>query len=73
VILVCSDGLWNYFPEPARLAEAAPAAAAEPLEAARTLTRLANEAGGRDNITVVVIPFRPQTPPSAQPTREPSR
>ncbi|MGI5227801.1 PP2C family serine/threonine-protein phosphatase [Actinoallomurus sp. CA-142502] len=73
VLLVCSDGLWNYFPDPARLAAAAPAAASEPLEAARTLTRLANEAGGRDNITVVVIPLRPHTPPPVPPTQEPSR
>jgi serine/threonine protein phosphatase PrpC len=69
VILVCSDGLWNYLPEPAQLAEAVPAAATEPLAAARTLTRLANEAGGRDNITVVVIPVRPSTS-DASPTRE---
>jgi serine/threonine protein phosphatase PrpC len=65
VVLVCSDGLWNYFPEAAQLAEAASgaaAAASKPLEAARTLTRLANEAGGRDNITVVVIPFPPYVP-----------
>jgi serine/threonine protein phosphatase PrpC len=59
VVLVCSDGLWNYYPEPAALAAAAPDAAAKPLDAARTLTRLALEAGGRDNITVVIIPFTP--------------
>jgi serine/threonine protein phosphatase PrpC len=66
VILVCSDGLWNYLPEAAELAAAVPAAASEPLEAARSLTRLALDAGGRDNITVVVIPF----PPSPHPTQE---
>ncbi len=57
VILVCSDGLWNYYPEAADLSAAAPAAAADPLKTARSLTRLALDAGGRDNITVVVIPF----------------
>ncbi len=57
VVLVCSDGLWNYYPEAAELAAAAPGAASRPLETARSLTRLANDAGGRDNITVVVIPF----------------
>jgi serine/threonine protein phosphatase PrpC len=57
VILVCSDGLWNYCPEAADLLAAAPGAASEPLETARSLTRLAIDAGGRDNITVVVIPF----------------
>lgn len=59
VVLVCSDGLWNYYPEPAALAAAVPDAATKPLDAARALTRLANEAGGRDNITVVIIPFTP--------------
>jgi serine/threonine protein phosphatase PrpC len=66
VVLVCSDGLWNYLPEAAELSAAAPGAAAEPLTAARSLTRLALDAGGRDNITVVVIPF----PPSVHPTME---
>jgi serine/threonine protein phosphatase PrpC len=66
VVLVCSDGLWNYLPEAAELAAAVPTAASEPLEAARSLTRLALAAGGRDNITVVVIPF----PPSPHPIQE---
>jgi serine/threonine protein phosphatase PrpC len=66
VVLVCSDGLWNYLPEAAELAAAAPTAASEPLKAARSLTRLALDAGGRDNITVVVIPF----PPSEHPIQE---
>jgi serine/threonine protein phosphatase PrpC len=66
VVLVCSDGLWNYLPEAADLAEAVPAAASEPLEAARALTRLALGAGGRDNITVVVIPFPPSVSPSEE-------
>jgi serine/threonine protein phosphatase PrpC len=69
VVLVCSDGLWNYYPEAADLLAAAPSAASRPLEAARTLTGLANDAGGRDNITVVVIPF-PSTSPSAQQSEE---
>src|SRR5690606_14301825 len=40
VVLVCSDGLWNYYPDPVTLAEAVPDAAADPLAAARTLVRL---------------------------------
>jgi serine/threonine protein phosphatase PrpC len=68
VVLVCSDGLWNYYPEADALLAAAPSAASRPMEAARTLTGLANDAGGRDNITVVVIPF----PSSAQQTEEPA-
>jgi serine/threonine protein phosphatase PrpC len=70
VVLVCSDGLWNYYSEPAELAEAAPGAAAEPLAAARTLTGLALDAGGRDNVTVVVIPVPSHLPPTAHPNQE---
>ncbi|WP_240810094.1 protein phosphatase 2C domain-containing protein [Actinomadura sp. WMMA1423] len=79
-LLVCSDGLWNYYPAAADLAAllagdpggddpggaeaegadprggAAPGPAADPLGAARALVRRALEAGGRDNITVAVIP-----------------
>lgn len=73
VLLVCSDGLWNYYPEAEALAAALPSSAG-PLEAARTLTGLANDAGGRDNITVVVIPFPPSpteaTSPSVRQTEE---
>ncbi|MCW2859894.1 MAG: Serine/threonine protein phosphatase PrpC [Actinoallomurus sp.] len=66
VVLVCSDGLWNYLPEAAELSAAVSSAASEPLDAARALTHLALEAGGRDNITVVVIPFPPSVPPSEE-------
>ncbi|MEU6754224.1 protein phosphatase 2C domain-containing protein, partial [Spirillospora sp. NPDC046719] len=110
-LLVCSDGLWNYFPAAADLAallggprggsehapahdpaaagegseaaaenaaagaaEGAPAEnerpdpAADPLGAARTLVRHALDAGGRDNITVAVIPFPPPpVPPRTHP------
>jgi serine/threonine protein phosphatase PrpC len=57
VILVCSDGLWNYYPEADALARLVPDAASSPLTAAQTLVRHAIEAGGRDNITALVIPF----------------
>jgi serine/threonine protein phosphatase PrpC len=60
VLLLCSDGLWNYQPDAAKLAELAmPAALTDPLGAARTLVRFAIEAGGRDNITAVLAPFPP--------------
>ncbi|SEG89810.1 Serine/threonine protein phosphatase PrpC [Thermomonospora echinospora] len=63
-VLLCSDGLWNYLPEAAELAEAVHTARARdprrpPLEIVRTLVRTALEAGGHDNITVVLIPFPP--------------
>lgn len=57
VLLLCSDGLWNYRPGAAELAALAlPALAGDPLATAAALTTVALEAGGRDNITVVVIP-----------------
>jgi serine/threonine protein phosphatase PrpC len=57
-LLLCSDGLWNYRPEAAGLAGLAlPAALTDPLAAARTLVSFAIEAGGMDNVTVVLIPF----------------
>jgi serine/threonine protein phosphatase PrpC len=60
VVLVCSDGLWNYRPDAASLAELAlPAALSDPLGTAASLVRFALDAGGVDNITVVLIPFPP--------------
>jgi serine/threonine protein phosphatase PrpC len=58
VLLLCTDGLWNYLPDPADLADVALPALAHsgPIGAADALTRVALDAGGRDNITVVVIP-----------------
>lgn len=53
-LLVCSDGLWNYEPEAEALARRLEAAGDDPLAAAATLTMFAKDAGGRDNITVVV-------------------
>lgn len=61
LVVVCSDGLWNYLPEPDELAEVAlPAAGAYAV--ADALTRHALDAGGRDNVTVVVVPFPPGEP-----------
>ncbi len=51
--LLCSDGLFNEIDDN-RIA-ATLRKLADPDEAARELVRLANEAGGRDNITVVVV------------------
>jgi serine/threonine protein phosphatase PrpC len=60
VLLLCTDGLWNYVGDPeelARMALAAPAAG--PLSVARRLTDIALDAGGHDNITVAVVPVVP--------------
>jgi serine/threonine protein phosphatase PrpC len=60
VLMLCSDGLWNYQPDAGKLAELAlPAALTNPLAAAQALVTFAIEAGGRDNITVVLAPFPP--------------
>ena len=64
VVLVCSDGLWNYLPEAVELARLAlPRALTDPLGAANDMVRFAVEAGGADNITAVLIPYLgPETP-----------
>jgi serine/threonine protein phosphatase PrpC len=60
VVLVCSDGLWNYRPEAADLAAMAlPGAQTDPLAAAIALVKFAVDAGGADNITAVLAPFPP--------------
>ena len=64
VLLVCSDGLWNYLPDAAELARLAmPRALTDPLGAANDMVRFAVEAGGADNITAVLIPYpSPEAP-----------
>jgi serine/threonine protein phosphatase PrpC len=57
-LLLCSDGLWNYQPEAAKLAgQALPGALTDPLAAASALVSFALESGGMDNVTVVLAPF----------------
>ena len=58
VLMLCSDGLWNYDPDAGKLAVIAlPGALTEPGVAAATLVRYAVEAGGLDNITVAMTPY----------------
>jgi serine/threonine protein phosphatase PrpC len=54
-VLVCSDGLFRYRPEPAELAAATPAGV--PMDVARALVELSLAAGGDDNVSVAVLPF----------------
>jgi serine/threonine protein phosphatase PrpC len=62
VLLVCSDGLWNYLPEAADLARLAlPKGLTDPLGAASDMVKFALDAGGADNITVVAIPYHTPT------------
>ncbi|MFF9339760.1 PP2C family protein-serine/threonine phosphatase [Streptomyces sp. NPDC014773] len=63
VVVVCTDGLWNYAEAAEAMAGALPAdAALRPLHAARVLVGHALDGGGHDNITVALTPF---TPPPA--------
>jgi len=61
LLLLCSDGLWNYLPEPSALVDALPGPPpdVDPTAAADELTRVALELGGHDNITTVLVPFPP--------------
>lgn len=65
VLLLCSDGLWNYLPDAEGLAAVALPAIERgtgSLDAAAALTAVALEGGGRDNITAVVIPITVRNP-----------
>ncbi len=64
VVVVCTDGLWNYFERPEQLVRlVVDAGRVRPVAIARRLTRAALDAGGRDNITVAVVPVRRAEPP----------
>jgi serine/threonine protein phosphatase PrpC len=52
-LLLCSDGLYGYFPDPGELA--ALLAAPDPENIPARLVRLANDRSGGDNITAIVI------------------
>jgi serine/threonine protein phosphatase PrpC len=58
VVVVCTDGLWNYAETAEEMAEVLPAdAALRPLHSARVLVGHALDGGGHDNVTVAVVPF----------------
>ena len=62
LLVVCTDGLWNYFQDPASLGALIPDwVTSSPLAVARRLTDAALAAGGQDNITVTVAPISPAT------------
>ncbi|MFF5704220.1 protein phosphatase 2C domain-containing protein [Streptomyces sp. NPDC012794] len=69
VVVVCTDGLWNYAESAREMARLLPAdAAARPLHSAQVLVGHALDGGGHDNITVAVVPFGDpvQAPPEAR-------
>jgi hypothetical protein len=67
--LICSDGLFNEIDD--GQISAVLTGTADPQEAADTLVELANEAGGRDNITVIVLDVTGDTPPATDREAEP--
>ncbi|MEW1867381.1 PP2C family serine/threonine-protein phosphatase [Streptomyces caelestis] len=65
VVVVCTDGLWNYAESADEMAGVVPAdAAVRPLHAARVLVGHALDGGGHDNVTVALVPF-PAVPQGA--------
>lgn len=54
-LLLCSDGLWNYLPDAADIAQLC--TGLDRAAAARALVEYALDAGGQDNITVAIIPI----------------
>ncbi|MER5938888.1 protein phosphatase 2C domain-containing protein [Streptomyces sp. NPDC001928] len=58
VVVVCTDGLWNYAEAAEDMADVVPLdAAARPLHSAQVLVGHALDGGGHDNVTVAVVPF----------------
>ncbi|GHC43028.1 PP2C family serine/threonine-protein phosphatase [Streptomyces flavofungini] len=65
VVVVCTDGLWNYAEAAEDMARAIPVdAALRPLHSAQVLVGHALDGGGHDNVTVAVLPF-PAAPQGA--------
>ncbi|OKJ69582.1 phosphatase [Streptomyces sp. CB02261] len=65
VVVVCTDGLWNYAEGADDMARVVPADAADrPLHSAQVLVGHALDGGGHDNITVALVPFT-VSPPGA--------
>jgi serine/threonine protein phosphatase PrpC len=54
-LLVCSDGLWNYLPDAADIAQLC--TGLDTTAASRALVEHALQAGGQDNITVAIVPI----------------
>jgi serine/threonine protein phosphatase PrpC len=57
ILLLCSDGLWNYAETPDAMARLLPASALklDTLSICRAMIAYANEQGGHDNITVAML------------------
>ncbi|MEU5834181.1 protein phosphatase 2C domain-containing protein [Streptomyces diacarni] len=68
VVVVCTDGLWNYAESADEMAAALPPdAGTHPLHTARHLVGYALDGGGHDNVTVAVLPVPAPPAPSFAP------
>ncbi|MYT25531.1 protein phosphatase [Streptomyces sp. SID7760] len=66
VVVVCTDGLWNYAESAQEMAQVLPVdAASRPLHSAQVLVGHALDGGGHDNVTVAVVPFAAPADPAA--------
>jgi protein phosphatase len=68
-VLLCSDGLSDMVPE-ARISEILLDSPEDPERAARGLLAAALDAGGNDNITVIVVDVKEQAPPPRRVRRQ---
>jgi serine/threonine protein phosphatase PrpC len=72
VVVVCTDGLWNYAESAEEMSSVVPPdARSRPLHCAQALVGVALDGGGHDNVTVAVLPFpaavgRAESPSSPQ-------
>jgi serine/threonine protein phosphatase PrpC len=73
-LIVCSDGLWNYAPEPDDIAHLVASSETDgsPHGIANALVDVALVAGGHDNVTVAVIDVTPNQPSHSLTTEEAS-
>lgn len=72
VVVVCTDGLWNYAESAREMAQVLPAdAATRPLHSAQVLVGHALDGGGHDNVTVAIVPFAMQPEQEPGPDAEP--
>lgn len=74
VVVVCTDGLWNYAESARDMAQVLPEdAAARPLHSAQVLVGHALDGGGHDNVTVAVVPFTAPPNQDSNPGSDPAR
>ncbi len=67
-LLLCSDGLTDMVPEP-KMLDLLASSPEGPEKASHTLVRAALDAGGADNVTVVIVDVKEEEPPATPPRR----